>query len=292
MAARSGVPVVAAQLVGSVGCLAARARSRLIIRRGPTLAMIRELLDQSGATAVYWNRQYEPAVISRDSGVKAALHQDGLIAESFNGGLLFEPWTMRNLKGQPYQVFTAFWKACLAQPEPAAARETPTQLEAPRHWPSTLELTDLGLEPTIDWTGGLRATWSPGEAGALEQLNRFLEEALAGYSAGRNRPDRQGTSRLSPHLHFGEISVRRIWFAMHGRRRDGETANSALSDRVYASELGWREFARHLLFHFPHDAGTAAPGGVCRLSLEIRPQGASGVAAWPHRLSHRRRRHA
>ena len=225
--------------------------SRLIIRRGPALEAIRELMDQSGATAVYWNRQYEPATIRRDRRVKSVLHQDGLIAESSNGGLLFEPWIVQNQKGQPFQIYSAYWKACSAQPEPAPPRDAPAHIAPPRHWPSTLKLTDLGLEPTIDWAEGLSASWSPGEAGAIEQLNRFLEEELAGYSPGRDYPERGGTSRLSPHLHFGEISVRRIWFAVRGHRPGGETRQSAESIRVYSSELGWREFAHHLLFHFP-----------------------------------------
>jgi deoxyribodipyrimidine photo-lyase len=226
--------------------------SRLIIRRGPTLETMRELLDQSGATAVYWNRQYEPALISRDSSLKAALHKDGLIAESFNGSVLFEPWTVRKQNGQPYQVFSAFWKACLGQPEPAPPQNAPSHVATPRHWPSTLKLADLCLEPTVDWTGGLRTTWCPGEAGAAEQLRCFEEQALAGYATARDQPDRPGTSRLSPHLHFGEISVRQIWFAVRKHRRGSGTRRYAEAIRVYARELGWREFARHLLYHFPH----------------------------------------
>jgi deoxyribodipyrimidine photo-lyase len=226
--------------------------SRLIIRRGPTHETIRELLDHSGANAVYWNRQYEPALISRDSRVKASLHKDGLIAESFSGSLLFEPWTVQSQKGQPYQVFSSFWKACQGQPEPAPPQDASSRIGAPRQWPATLKLNELNLEPTLDWTAGLRASWRPGEAGAAEQLNRFLDGALAGYSAGRDRPDCPGTSRLSPHLHFGEISVRHIWYALHGRRRDETALASPDAIRMYSRELGWREFARHLLFHFPH----------------------------------------
>ena len=246
--------------------------SRLIIRRGPTLETIRALLDQIGATAVYWNRRYEPAVIDRDSRVKAALQKDGRIAESFNGSLLFEPWTVRTQQGQPYQVFSAFWKACLAEPEPAPPEDAPSRIANPRRWPATLKLTELGLEPAIDWAGGLRASWRPGEAGASEQLNRFLEEALSEYPTGRDRPDRMGTSRLSPHLHFGEISVRQIWFALRGQRHGQGITQPAEAIRVYCSELGWREFAHHLLFHFPHTPEQPLRKEFRRLSLATGPR--------------------
>jgi deoxyribodipyrimidine photo-lyase len=226
--------------------------SRLIIRRGPTLEAIREVLHQSGATAVYWNRRYEPTVIDRDSKVKAALRQDGLIAESFEGGLLFEPWTVRSQKAEPYQVFSAFWKACLGRPEPTPPEDPPSDIAIPRHWPATLKLTELDLEPTINWTDGLAACWCPGEAGASKQLDRFLEEALSEYPTGRDRPDRLGTSRLSPHLHFGEVSARQIWLEVRGQRLGRGTRPCARAIHSYSRELGWREFAHHLLFHFPH----------------------------------------
>jgi deoxyribodipyrimidine photo-lyase len=112
-------------------------------------------------------------------------------------------------------------------------------------------LQELGLEPTIDWAGGLRAGWRPGEAGACQELNRFLTEGLSEYATARDRPDRPGTSRLSPHLHFGEIGVRQIWFAVHGQPRRTATSHDA-EGNSYLRELGWREFAYHLLFHFPH----------------------------------------
>jgi deoxyribodipyrimidine photo-lyase len=225
--------------------------SRLIIRRGPALEALRKLVDESGATAVYWNRRYEPAVIERDSVLKAALHQDGLIAESFSGSLLFEPWRVQTLKGQPIQVFSAFWKACLGLAEPTPPQRASTQIAGPRNWPAPVKLTDLALEPRIDWAGGLRASWRPGEAGAAEQLSRFLEEGLFEYATERDRPDRPGTSRLSPHLHFGEISVRQIWSAVCELKRSRGPQACSDATGVYMSELGWREFAHHLLYHFP-----------------------------------------
>ncbi len=225
--------------------------SRLLIRRGPALAKIKELLDETGATAVFWNRRYEPAAIARDKSVKADLQKDGRTAESFNGSLLFEPWTVQTQQGQPYQVFTPFWKACLLKQEPAPPADVPSGISSPRRWPATLTLAELKLEPTINWSAGLRESWCPGEVGASEQLKQFLKEALGDYPMGRNRPDLIGTSRLSPHLHFGEVSVRQVWSALHGQRRGPGIIHPAEAIRVYGSELGWREFAHHLLFHFP-----------------------------------------
>ena len=188
--------------------------SRLIVRRGPALETLRQLIEETGGTRVCWNRRYEPAAIERDRRLKAALHQKGLRAESFNGSLLFEPWTVCTQQGHPYQVFTPFWKACRAGPEPEAPQPAQAGLKNPRRWPAGLPLRDLDLEPSIDWAGGLRTSWTPGEAGALRELTRFLDQGLPAYSEARDRPDRVSTSRLSPHLHFGEIGPRRVWSAV------------------------------------------------------------------------------
>ena len=221
--------------------------SRLIVRRGPALPTIRALLEESGATAVYWNRRYEPAVLDRDRHLKTALQEDGRIAESFNSALLFEPWTVRTKHGQPYRVFSAFWRACQAQTEPEPLQPAPQTIESPPRWPATIPLRELGLEPSLDRAGGLRSRWCPGEAGALAALRRFLDEGLCGYSTGRDHPDRVRTSRLSPHLHFGEIGPRQVWSAVRGGQHGRSEAG-----RDYLRELGWREFAHHLLFHFPY----------------------------------------
>ena len=237
--------------LGQLDASLRRLGSRLIIRQGPILETLRTLLDQTGSTAVFWNRCYEPAVIERDSRVKAVLQKEGRIVKSFNGSLLFEPWTVQTQQGKPYQVFTPFWKACLATPEPAPPEDAPTLIVSPRRWPATLKLAELGLESAIDWAAGFGASWCPGEVGASEHLQLFLEEALADYPVGRNRPDRMGSSRLSPHLHFGEISVRQIWSALCAQRHGQRITPPDEAIRIYASELGWREFAHNLLFHFP-----------------------------------------
>jgi len=237
------VPGAASQwwLARSLAALAAeleRRGARLIVRCGPSDEALARLADETGAGAVFWNRRYEPAAIARDKQVKSGLRARGLIAESFNGSLLFEPWTIANRAGQPYRVFMAFWRECMKRSIPAAVAGAPPRLPAPESWPSSLAIADLLLEATIDWAGGLREAWQPGEGGAIRQLQLFAKEPATHYQTDRDRPDITGTSRLSPHLHFGEIGPAQIWRA-------------APASQAYLRQLVWREFAYHLLFHFP-----------------------------------------
>ncbi|HUA66427.1 MAG TPA: deoxyribodipyrimidine photo-lyase [Alphaproteobacteria bacterium] len=223
--------------------------SRLIIRRGPSLQTLLAMVTETGATAVFWNRRYEPAVIERDTKVKADLRSHGLEVETFNAALLREPWSVQNQSEKPFRVFTPFWKYCQSLPEPDEPLPAPRYLPVPRKWPISLALAELELEPKIDWARGIRAAWQPGEAGAQSNLTGFLTGAMEAYSSGRNRPDTPGTSRLSPHLHFGEIGPRQIW---SGLRRHAVLRNmTSWRSSQFAAELGWREFAHHLLFHFP-----------------------------------------
>ncbi len=225
----------------------ARAGSRLVIRKGRTELVLKDLLTETKATAIFWNRRYEPAAVIRDAQIKRHFSSEGITVESFNSTLLFEPWTVLNSAQQPFQVFSAFWKACLKQPDPAETLPRPKTLDSPQHWPDSLPLTELQLEPAIDWAAGMRATWTAGEEGARQDLRRFLDGAFERYLLERNVPGKTGTSRLSPHLHFGEISPRTIW---HSLRRLRTSANAEAVD-AYLREIGWREFAYHLLFHFP-----------------------------------------
>ncbi len=240
------------QSLAAVGAHLRELGSRLVVRPGPTLPALRALAKETGANAVFWNRRYEPAVIARDAQVMAALREEGFETASFNAALLHEPWTIQNQTKKPFQVFTPFWRNCLAQPEPAEPVPGPKNLLAAAKWPKSVALDELRLEPTINWTDGMRATWQPGEAGAMAGLNRFLARAFDDYSEHRNRPDVASTSRLSPHLHFGEISPRQIW---HGLRRMAAKRGLPVEQwrgSQYLAEVGWREFAHHLLFHFPH----------------------------------------
>ena len=187
------------------------AGSRLVIRRGPALAELRQLVKETGARRVFWNRRYEPACIARDKKVKEAVHAAGIAAESVNGALLHEPWTIQNQSGKPFQVFTPFWRHCLSKPDPAEPLPVPKHIASPARWPKSLALAELGLEPRINWAEGLCEVWQPGETGAREALKKFLAGAFDDYAEQRNRPDVVGTSRLSPHFHFGESAPRQVW---------------------------------------------------------------------------------
>jgi len=255
----------------------AKAGTPLVIRRGPTLDTLRAVATECSATHVVWNRRYEPAVIARDTAIKKALAGDGLTVESFNGSLLFEPMQVATKEGKPYQVFTPFWRTLLAREEPAEPAAAPKKLRPPEKSPCSLELEALDLLPRIDWSATMRKTWSPGEAGAAKRLDRFVERALAAYGTERDRPDHDGTSALSPHLHFGEISPRRVWHAVRAAVGGKPVAKITGGAEVYLRELGWREFANHLLYHFPHTANKPLRADYARFPWVNDPV---GLRAW------------
>lgn len=221
--------------------------SRLLLRRGGSAVALDALIEQTGAEAVFWNRKYEPATQPRDAALKKALRERGLQVESFNGSLLFEPWDLATQQGNPYKVFTPFWRSALAQWRAPSPWEVPDRLPAIDAALQGDRLDDWRLLPDLGWDAGFWDAWTPGEAGAREALEIFVDGALNGYRSDRDRPDRVGTSRISPHLHFGEIAPWRIAAELERART---AANSADMDG-YIRELGWREFAYHLLHHFP-----------------------------------------
>lgn len=230
-----------------------RARgSRLILAQGRSADVLTRLLKQTGAHAVYWNRRYEPAAIERDKGLKAGLAAAGVEAKSFNASLLFEPHTIKNKAGGPFQVFTPFWKHCLTlnveEPVALPAGDFPI----PPQWPASIELPALGLLPRIKWDAGLGEAWRPGEEAATQRLKKFIAAGMADYAEQRNLPDVDGTSALSPYLHFGEIGPRQIWAAVRALSRESGVFPANRGAQVFLSEVGWREFAYHLLFYFPH----------------------------------------
>lgn len=237
----------------SLEALAASLRDRglpLLLRSGPAAQVIPALAGETRAQAVVWNRCYEPYAITRDTALKEQLSGEGYAVKSFNAALLHEPWALQTGSGGPYKVYTPFWKALLGKGEPPEPLSPPGNLQAPADAPNSEELADWALTPTSpDWAGGLRATWTPGPDGARQRLNSFLNRAIDDYATGRDRPDIDGTSGLSPHLHHGEIGPREVWHAVRARMAEGDTDES--SAMAFLSELGWRDFSYHLLYHFP-----------------------------------------
>ncbi|MBN2885830.1 MAG: deoxyribodipyrimidine photo-lyase [Chromatiaceae bacterium] len=255
--------------------------SRLIIARGASLAELRRVATASGARGVFWNRLYDPATRERDSRIKQALRAEGLECESFNGALLVEPWEVLKGDGEPYRVFSAFWRQAV-KVLPGETLAAPSALPVLDRPPASLPLEALELLPRIGWDAGLAAAWTPGEPGAWAALERFIGAALADYGEGRNRPDQPSTSRLSAHLHFGELSPRQALAALRARGFDPHTKPA----EPFVRELGWREFGYHLLYHFPHtterplderfaDFPWALDGAAER--LERWQQGATGI---------------
>jgi deoxyribodipyrimidine photo-lyase len=215
-----------------------------------SLAGLQMLARECAATRVVWNRRYEPAVRARDEIIKRTLRKQGIEAESYASALLHEPWSIRSRSGGPYQVFTPFWRHCKSLADPAAPLPAPPALRAPARWPASQTIESLALLPSFAWPSGLATAWTPGEREALSRLECFTEEALEDYPSRRDEPGTSGTSRLSPHLHFGEIGPRQIWHAV-GRSAQARGRSISWRDSQFMTEVGWREFAHHLLYHFP-----------------------------------------
>ena len=216
--------------------------SRLIVRRGPSLHALEQLIEATGATLVAWNRIYDPASRERDLRIANAL-AERVEVHTANSSLLLEPGSVLNGENKPYRVFTPFWR--LVSPRLDHAGDpwrAPRVFPAPEQWPESLALSELELLPAIDWAAAFAKDWRPGEAGALRRLKDFTGD-VARYETSRDRPDHSGTSRLSPHLHFGEIGPRQILAELR--------ASGSKSAAAYLRQIGWREFAHQLLFHFP-----------------------------------------
>ena len=216
--------------------------SRLVLRRGPAHEQLAALCRETGARRIHALAHAEPWWRNAERAVAKAAE---LVLHA--GQYLIPPGTLRTGAGQPYRIYTPFWRAALQQLPPAPPIAAPSRLDPPAAWPASDSLDDLGLLPHApDWAGGFRTTWTPGEDGAHDRLARFTGKA-ARYGERRNLPSVEGTSRLSPHLHFGEISVAAVWHA---------TAGSGGSVDTFLGELGWRDYAANVLWQFP-DYATA-----------------------------------
>ena len=226
----------------------AKIGSRLVLRRGPADAVLGDLVAETGASHVFWNRRYDPPGIAIDTPIKEELTRSGLTVRSFAGQLLHEPSRLKTGAGGPYRVYTPFWRALEASGEPVEPVPAPERLVPPTDWPASERIDSWMLTPTRpDWAAAFSSVWTPGEAGAAERLERFVDRGLDGYKSKRDCPALPHTSGLSPHLALGEISPARVWHATHGLP-DAIAAEDVIHFR---KELAWRDFSYHLLFHFP-----------------------------------------
>lgn len=220
----------------------------LILRQGNPLEVITTFVNQLSIDAVYWNRCYEPLAITRDKEIKSTLSQQGILIKSFNGSLFNEPWTIKNKSGTYFKVFTPYWKHCLQQ-------ITVPMLIEPTHRPKSLDIPSDSiaawnlLPKQPNWATQFAHYWQPGEKGAEKNLDRFIEQHLNDYKTQRDMPAQDVSSRLSPHLHFGEISPWTIWRAIEIAKLD--PLCHLVSANHFLSELGWREFSYYLLYHVP-----------------------------------------
>jgi deoxyribodipyrimidine photo-lyase len=223
--------------------------SKLVLRRGSSAEELIAVARETGAAAVHFERCYEPAALTRDAELERRLAAFGVATRAFDGALLTDPAKVRTKEGRPFRVFTPFWRAAGGGIRLGAAAPPPDALECPDKPARSRTLADLDLLPRVDWAAGLRERWQPGEAGATQALEALLAERVSGYPARRDFPAVAGTSRLSPHLHFGEISVATVWRALAERR--SRTGSGEAID-AYLRQLGWRDFAYHVLLNFPH----------------------------------------
>ncbi len=237
--------------LGSLARSLERRGSRLVLLRGETADALGGLLAACPAGSLHLQRGHAPWDAGLEGRIRALCDRVGARFRPCEDRALFPPGEVRGSQGRPFRVFTPFWRHCLGLGPPAAPVPTPGRIDAPREWPPSLRLEDLGLLPgKAAWTEGLQESWAPGEEGAQALLRAFAARGVGGYATDRDRPDiAGGTSRLSPHIRFGEIGVRALWHAVAGMR-EGSEAPATGAD-AFLRELGWREFSHHLLHHFP-----------------------------------------
>jgi deoxyribodipyrimidine photo-lyase len=220
----------------------------LCLYQGKALDVLKQLVKEHQIQSIYWNRCYDPVSIARDTIIKKLFQASDVSVISTNGSLLHEPWDIKNKSGHFFKVFTPYWKTCLKQinpPDPYTIALVPKGLSA-----RSDSLAKWGLLPTQpNWAKGFENYWQPGEQGACKKLAHFIDHHLKGYDTLRDEPSKNATSKLSPHLHFGEISPWQIWRAIELTRFDKEC--DLRSTERFLSEIGWREFSYYLLYHFP-----------------------------------------
>jgi len=222
--------------------------NKLNIYIGDSKKILQKLISENNVNAIFWNRNYEPYRIKQDSEIKKWLKEKNLIVKSFNGSLLWEPQKILKSDQTPYKVFTPFYrKGCLGSESPRQPLKIPKNFDIFYDQKNAVDIKELKLLPKINWYKEMAEIWQVGENFAFEKLKNFVKDSLSNYKEGRNFPALKNVSRLSAHLHFGEISPHQIW---HYIAENCQNLNNPNID-CFLSELGWREFSYYLLFHFP-----------------------------------------
>jgi len=225
----------------------------LLLQKGNSLETLQSLIEATGAKAVFWNRMYEPALIKRDAKIKKLFKVAGIDCQSHSGHLLCEPHTILNNAGSAFKVFSAYWRKTVREidnsPELLPA---PTTINSPRLSELSqlsLSLQQLELLPAINWYQGFYDHWEPGEHGGRKKMISLVTNTLTAYRTNHDIPSVAGTSRLSPHLHFGEVSAREVFSLC---QQNASVMDFPIADMdKFISELGWREFGNYLMYHFP-----------------------------------------
>ena len=224
--------------------------SYLLLKKGNSLETLQALIEKTGAKAVFWNRLYEPALIQRDANIKKLLKAVGINCQSFNGHLLTEPHTILNNAGSAFKVYSAYWRKAFREINPSEKLlPAPVEINSPAEVPLSDSLEQLCLLPEKNWYQGFHDHWQPGEQGARKKMINLVEQTLSAYKTTHDIPSTAGTSRLSPHLHFGEVSAREVFSICQQSLPVLQFPVDSMEK--FLSELGWRDFGYYLMYHFP-----------------------------------------
>jgi len=222
---------------------------QFLIKKGDTATILKDLIEKTGAKSVYWARSYEKWSIERDKTIKSDLKNNNIDAESFHSHVIFEPWTIKNKSGDNFKVFTPFFKKCLEYEGDIAPPCPVPDMHPYDGVCDSLSVDDLHFIPSIRWDEKMESHWDISEQGAWTRMKDFFDHGLPHYKDGRNIPSMDYTSRLSPYLRFGMISPRAVW---HETNAYAAAHDISERDRYhFLSEVGWREFSFHLLYHYP-----------------------------------------
>lgn len=225
--------------------------SRLVLKKGDPRKVLEGFIKETGAGAIFWDKNSEPVQNAIDEKIRVLLRSRGIFCEAVNDGLLFDPARIVNKQGTPFKVFTPFWNHCLSLGDPRAPVKLPARFSAPAVWPHSEKIESIGFGPREKWAAKLEPFWKPGAGGARIALRKFLRGGVEEYPHGRDHLADEGTSKLSPYLHFGEISVHQVWHEIRRSAVSNRRPGMARASEAFLRQIIWREFAHYQLLHFP-----------------------------------------